>query len=247
MKPYSTCGPEEDDRMVYSLRFAPEGDNPETVAIEWGTGQTVLVPLTFLPTDFLDWQLKMRVANLRFFLTGQGEHDFAVHVGYMATLSPGDAFPLNVAAKGFGLLPAGELDKLTTKINTLIERTLLLGAENTRKERIEFLISLYTEIPMNKRVLTTLELYGKQTWRNILHDPRCSVLFSSYRNTSFAVNGVVQVLSPGSPEYEYIVAVHDLFHPPQKKEPKRPLAAYKLWVSEVYLKTPGPRAGERLS
>lgn len=204
------------------------------------------LPLVSLPSVFLEWQLRARLGNVRFFLTGEGEREFAVHTGYMATLGADGAFPLNAAAKGIGLLPKGGLPELTARAEELSAKALRQGEPATRKERLEFLLELYERVPMDERVLTTIELYGKQTWRNVLCDPRCSVLFSSVRGPSFDVHGVVEILPPGDPVYRYVVALHDVFHVPLGPRREFP-GVYRIWCSEVWDKTPGPQAGTRLS
>jgi hypothetical protein len=229
----------------YTLELRP-ADAPTSAHVRWPTGGEHRMPLVSLPSAFFDWQVKTRIANLSFFRTGQGNHDFAVHAGYMATSGAGDAFPLNAAAKGIGLLPRDDLDELTTQIETLVARTKAEGDGATRDERLGFLLRLYDEVPLDDRVLATIEIYGQATWRNVLADPRCTVLFSSYRNTSYAVNGVVEVIRPGARVYRYVVALHDLFHPPRGPRREYP-AVYRIWASEVWDKTPGPRAGDRLA
>jgi hypothetical protein len=80
-----------------------------------------------------------------------------------------------------------------------------------------------------------------------MRDPRCSVLFSSYRNTSFLINGVAEVLGPGTPEYRFVTGLHDLFHLPRSGKRHEYPAVYRIWAVEAYNKTPGPGAGERLA
>jgi len=165
----------------------------------------------------------------------------------MATLGVPGAFPLNAAAKGIGLLPRGDLGSLTSEMESLVARTVAEGEQETRPARLEFLLRLYETVPLDDRALTTIEIYGKATWRNVLQDPRCTVLFSSYRGTSYAVNGVVETLPPGNPVYRYVVALHDLFHPPRGRQRRDFPAVYRIWAGEAWDKTPGPRAGERLA
>ncbi len=136
--------------------------------------------------------------------------------------------------------------KFKVGIEALIAEAVKEGEESTRRERLEFLLRLYEQSTWDDRVLTTIELYGKTTWQGILADPRCSVLFSSYRNTSFLVNGVAEVVPPGQPVYRYVVALHDLFHIPRGPRREFP-AVYRIWACEVWDKTPGPRAGTRLA
>ncbi|MCX7751159.1 MAG: hypothetical protein N2320_06475 [Candidatus Bipolaricaulota bacterium] len=230
---------------AYTLDLVPPGE-PHAARIHWRDGRAAELPLVPLPDPLWEWQLRTRIANLNFFLTGGGEHDFAVHTGYMATVGTPEAFPLGLAAKGIGLLPRGELAPLTAEIEGLVARALAEGEKGTREERLRFLVRLYEEVPLDRRVLTTIELYGKGTWRNVLGDPRCAVLFSSYRGTSYAVDGVVEIHPPGDPVYRYVVALHDLFHPPRGGRREFP-AVYRIWAAEVWDKTPGPRAGSRLA
>lgn len=232
-------------KFRYHLDLLPR-EAPRLARIAWEQGGTLDVPLVSLPPVFLEWQLRARLSNVRFFLTGEGEREFTVHTGYMATLGADGAFPLNVAAKGIGLLPAKGLPELTARAEELVAKALRQGDPATRKERLEFLLELYERVPMDERVLTTIELYGKQTWRNVLRDPRCSVLFASSRGTSFDVHGVVEILPPGDTVYRYVVALHDLFHAPVGPRREFP-GVYRIWCSEVWDKTPGPQAGTRLS
>ena len=232
--------------MDYELRIRPNKEEPEMADIVWGD-RRVSLPLVPLPEPFLEWQLRSRRANVRFFLSGKGEHDFAVHVGYMGTVNPGGPIPINIAAKGVGFLPRGDLESLTREIEALVEEGLAKGERETRAKRLSFLLRLYEEIELDPYSFTTIEIYAKATWRNVLHDPRCSVLFSSYRNTSFLINGVAEVLGPGTPEYRFVTGLHDLFHlPPSGKRRAYP-AVYRIWAAGAYNKSPGPKAGEKLA
>jgi len=232
--------------MEYELRIKPNKQKPVEAEIVRGT-ELISVPLIPLPKPFLEWQLKFRRANIRFFMSGEGEHDFAVHVGYMGTVNPNGPSPINIAAKGVGLLPRHDIEPLTREIEALIEEGLNKGEKETRKKRLSFLLKLYEGIELDPFSFTTIEIYAKTTWRNIMHDPRCSVLFSSYRNTSFLINGVTEVLGPDTPEYRFVTGIHDLFHLPRSGERRRYPAVYRIWTVEAYNKTPGPKAGEKIA
>jgi len=80
-----------------------------------------------------------------------------------------------------------------------------------------------------------------------MHDSRCSVLFSSYRSTSFLINGVTEVLGPDTPEYRFVTGIQDPFHLPRSGERRRYPAVYRIWTVEAYNKTPGPKAGEKIA
>jgi len=235
---------EKEQVANYVLRLVPS-DAPTRAEIRWNDGRAASVPLGAMASEFFDWQVKTRIANLTFFSTGQGPHDFAVHTGYMATRGEGRIVPVNAAAKGIGLLPLREIEALTEEIERLIALQGERGEEATRQDRLAWLLRLYREVPLDNRVLSTIEIYGKQTWQNVHQEPRCCVLFSSYRSTSFAINGVVEVVRAGHPVYRYVVAVHDLFHPPRGPRPAYP-AVYRIWAAETWDKSPGPTAGARI-
>ncbi|NOX44690.1 MAG: pyridoxamine 5'-phosphate oxidase family protein [Caldiserica bacterium] len=232
--------------MDYELRIQPDREKPEAADIVWGN-RTLSLPLVPLPGAFLEWQLRFRRANIRFFMTGEGEHDFAVHVGYMGTVNHDGPCPVNIAAKGVGLLLRRDLDDLGAEIEALIEEGLARGEEETRGKRLSFLLKLYEEVELDPYSFATIEIFARTTWRNITRDPRCSVLFASYRNTSFLINGVAEVLGPGTPEYRFVTGLHDLFHLPRSGKRRGYPAVYRIWAVEAYDKTPGPRAGERLA
>jgi len=232
--------------MEYELRIKPDRNEPQEAVIVRGT-ESSSVPLIRLPKSFLEWQLKFRRANIRFFMTGEGNHDFAVHVGYMGTVNPSGPSPINIAAKGVGLLPRCDIEFLSQEIESLIEEGLAKGEKETREKRLSFLLKLYEEVELDPYSFTTIEIYAKTTWRNVMHDPRCSVLFSSYRNTSFLINGVAEVLGPGTPEYRFVTGLHDLFHLPRDGKRRTYPAVYRIWAVEAYTKTPGPKAGEKIA
>jgi hypothetical protein len=231
--------------MIYRLLLRPNKYAPIEAEINWGV-RTVTLPVKSLPQTFIEWQIKYRRANIQYFLTGEGDHDFAVHVGYMGTVNPEGSDPLNIAAKGVGFLPRRDIGELTKEIESLIEEALGKGEKETRERRLSFLLKFYEEVELDPHSFTTIEIYAKTTWHNVMHDPRCSVLFSSYRNTSFLINGVAEVLGPGTPEYRFVTALHDLFHLPRSGPRRQYHAVYRIWVTGAYNKTPGPRAGEKI-
>ena len=231
--------------MEYQLLIKPDRTEPREAEIVRGT-ESISVPLFPLPKAFLEWQLRYRRENIRFFMGGKGNHDFAVHVGYMGTINPEDFSPINIAAKGVGLLPRRDMEALAGEIESLIEEGLAKGEEKTRERRLSFLLKLYQEVELDPYSFTTIEIYAKTTWRNVMRDPRCSVLFSSFRNTSFLVNGVAEVLGPGTPEYRFVTGLHDLFHLPRNGKRRQYPAVYRIWAMEAYNKTPGPKAGEKI-
>jgi len=232
--------------MDYELYIKPNKEEPKEVGIVW-EDKALSIQLVPLPKPFLDWQLGFRRANIRFFMTGEGDHDFAVHVSYMGTVNSDGPSPINIAAKGVGFLPRRDIAALTAEIEALIEEGLTRGAQETREKRLSFLLKLYEEVELDPYSFTTIEIYAKATWRNILHDPRCSVLFASYRGTSFLIDGVAEVLGPGTPEYRFVTGLHDLFHLPRSGKRRTYPAVYRVWAVGAYDKTPGPRAGERLT
>jgi hypothetical protein len=232
--------------MNYKLVVKPNKGEPKEIEIVH-RDEAIVVPLVPLPEAFREWQRRFRIANIRYFMTREGGHDFAVHVGYMATLNPTGPSPINIAAKGIGLLPRYGINELVPEIEELIAEGLQKGEEETRERRLRFLLKLYEEWEFDPFSFTTIEIYAKTTWRNIQSDPRCSVLFSSDRNVSFLINGVAEVLGPETLEYRFVTGLHDLFHLPRGGVRRNYPAIYRVWATEAYNKTPGPKAGEKIA
>lgn len=225
--------------------------NNETITLSLkGTERTYKVQQ--MPKDFFDWQIENRLKSLKIFLgLEKGMPNFSPHSVVMSTISEDEEFPINSCIKGLGLVPKDEyLNNLAEEALKLIDLAKEKGAKETMKERIEFLLNLYSKPEIfNKNVLSSIEIYYKKTYANVLKNPTANLLF--YDNTtgySIMFNSVVELVPRNTPYHKYVTAVHDLFHVPKdpKIKPDRFEYAYRFWLVEAYDKTPGPQASQKI-
>ncbi|MFN4190687.1 MAG: hypothetical protein ACK4E2_06815 [Pseudothermotoga sp.] len=205
-----------------------------------------------LNEDFFNWQLQTRAKGLRVFLgVEKGVPNFSPHTVVMSTYSEKTEFGINSCIKGLGLVPKDEyLEDLSKKALGLIELAREKGINETFKERVQFLLELYERPEIfNRNVLSSIEMYYKRSYQNILEDPRATLLFyDQMSGYSIMFNVIVQLVPREDPFYRYVTAVHDLFHVPKdpKIKPDRYEFAYKFWPIEAYDKTPGPKASSQI-
>lgn len=101
----------------------------------------------------------------------------------------------------------------------------------------------------NKNVLSSIEMYYKKSYQNVLEDPKATLLFyNQMSGYSVMFNVIVELVPKQDPFYKYVTAVHDLFHVPKDPNIKtgRYEFAYRFWPIEAYDKTPGPKASSRI-
>jgi len=210
-------------------------------------GKEISIPLRSLPTSFIRWQCSARIKSLKRMLAGEGPGGFGAHLPVMSTQGSYDIFPVSSAAKGIGLLPKMEyLQEKSELFGRLIEEGLAEDWEESLPRRIEALIEFYSdEDKLDAVKLGSLELYGKRTFQNVQQDPRASLLFVDLesRGLSYMVNCIAEIVKADSLYYRFERSAHDMFHKPSGKAPP---AGYIFHVSEVYNKTPGASAGDRI-
>lgn len=210
-------------------------------------GSRIEIPLRPLPESFIHWQCSARIKSLERMLEGVGPGGFGPHLPVMTTRGSYHPFPVSSAAKGVGLLPREDLlEERTSAFEKMIEEGMAGDWEATLPERLKALMEFYSsEDELDLYKLGSLEIYGKRTYENIQQDPRASLLYVDLESgvLSYMVNCVTEIVKPKSPYYRFEMAAHDMFHKPS--ELKVP-AAYVFYVSEVYDKSPGKRAGERV-
>lgn len=203
-----------------------------------------------LPQAFIEWQVATRREGITSFLEGNPRFSaFGAHLPVMSTADvTTGTFPVNSAAKGAGLCVRPEaVEEWTLKFEGLTRRGLEAGWQETMRERLEALLDYYSDVSrFDPTVITSIELFGKRTYKNVLADPRVTLLYVGFDDSgtrSYAVHCVAELVPPGELFYRYVRATHDLFHVPSRRT--YPFV-YRLHVCEVYDKTPGPRASERL-
>ncbi|MCL4517244.1 MAG: hypothetical protein M1379_16945 [Firmicutes bacterium] len=234
---------------VNTVRYVEGDGDPGKVLISAG-GREMELEVRSLPQEFLDWQVGTRLEGIRSFLTGSPQMNaFGAHLPVLSTVdTTTSTFPVNSAGKGVGLTVRKELlEEYTAKFETLIREGLKKGWHETMAGRLEALLDYYSDASkFDRTVLSSLELYARRTYTNVLADPRVTLLYvgmGAEGLKSYAVHCVAELVPPGDLFYRFAAAVHDLFHVPGKHQ--YPFA-YRLWVCEVYDKAPGSRASQRL-
>ncbi len=215
-------------------------------------GQIVEYEPKQLDEVFFNWQLNTRLKSLKIFIGEEkGVPNFSPHTVVMSTKNISKDFEINSCVKGLGLVPKSEfLEPLTKKAIELIEKARQIGVNETFKERVQFLIDLYSNPDyFDRRFLSSVEMYYKKTYENISKDPRSTLLFyDQMSGYSVMFNVIAELVENTDPFYKYVMAVHDLFHIPKGSSAKldRYKYAYRFWPVECYDKTPGPNASTKV-
>jgi hypothetical protein len=169
------------------------------------------------------------------------------------TFNSMNPFPMNCAPKVVRLT---YYDEIITEIIDDLEGRILSLQGRDFKETIEERVQIYREMhsddsKIDRMRLGAIEIYGANTYQNILRDPRVTLGFSWHRpdefprEIGFQVNCVAQIAIPGDPFYEYMEVMRTLFsqHYLNLGEGKQYTCAYKLWVSEIKSKSLDDRSG----
>ena len=158
--------------------------------------------------DFMVWLLDNRRAAFDALLQ-TSKHDVAwlpSHLPVLATFND-DGGGINLATKGFGPIPRS--DRLEPFTQELTRAAALAFAD-----RISTARSLYLRaLDFDRDVLGSLEIFGGTTRRNLVRDPRASLLFvsglPSYR--SYQLTGRVEIVHQDDDRYRYLVSARGLF------------------------------------
>jgi len=125
-------------------------------------------------------------------------------------------FPVNAAAKIAVLTPYDEVIEDT--IDDIEGRILSFQGrpfDETIEERFELFRDIYLDESKIDRVrLGALEIYGDMTYKNILREARCSLLFrwqDGGTARSVQLNCIAEIIPPGTPYFRYVRALRSLF------------------------------------
>lgn len=168
------------------------------------------------------------------------------------TFNSMNPFPLNCAPKVVRLTYYDDIIRDT--LSDLEGRILSLQGRdfaNTIEDRIQIYRELHSDDSKIDRMrLGAIEIYGANTYENILKDPRVSLGFSWYRpdetpkQMGLQVNCIAEIAIPGDPFYEYMEIMRTLFTSHYLNlGGKQYTCAYKLWVSEFKTKSLDDRSG----
>lgn len=214
-----------------------------TVSLELPSGPTTL-PLGKLPGQLIEWvesgrramyqQIRDDSDNVSFF--GQ-------HLPVVVTYSPDSLFPFNCGNKGVGFLPKPELlEQYTTLYRETIEATHGKPWQESLPARIEAAGKFnFDRKAVDYRCLTSLEIFQKTTFNNLLRVPLASLLFTGTSPTymSYQVNCAVEIIDENDPRFTFIklsriMFEYDRFHIAQPQFQY----GYIFWVIDAIDKTP---------
>jgi hypothetical protein len=170
----------------------------------------------------------------------------------VSTLNASNIFPINSAMKVVRLTLTDEA--IFDKIDELEGMELAFQGRpfnETQDERIE----LYQRIMIDDRKIDrfrfgAVEMYGDQTYQNILRDPRATLCMFWTQNKwpqalSFQINCVAEIVRPGNPFYRYMRLMRRLFSSTliDLRGSDDYVCAYKFWVCESKEKSLTEKAG----
>jgi hypothetical protein len=195
-----------------------------------------------LPAAFVDWQVAERRAIFAALERGELPRSFAAHLPVVSTLDPGP-FPIHSATKGAGLTPKdADLPQLVGAIEDCLASSAALPWPETLARRIEVARLLYDHPEhIDRRRFGLIEIFRGQTYRNILRDPRVTLLFTGPgpQYLSYQVHGVAEVVGLDDARFRFILGMRHLFERDRFHIQQPDYAVgYLLWVHEVIEKTP---------
>ena len=164
----------------------------------------------------------------------------------------------------YGIFPINSAKKVVrlTLLDKTIEETIheLEGAElafqgrpfeETIEERIElYQRTLVDDSKIDRFRLGAAEMFGDQTYKNILRDPRVTVNVSWNKDEatnaiSYQLNCVAEIVPPGDPFFRYMRLMRRLFSSRliSLRDTTDYICAYKLWICEATDKSLTEKAG----
>ena len=174
---------------------------------------------------------------------------FAQHLPMVVSYNQASVFPFTCGNKGVGYLPLAEhVEHFTQRYRDTIEACKGKPWQDSLRQRVG-VASEFNLAPefIDRRCLVSLEIFERQTFKNLSQMPLASLLFTGHSPgfTSFQVNCAVEIIGPGDPRYTFITLArtmfeYDDFHITQQNFP----FAYVFWITECVSKTPFRRPGE---
>ena len=224
------------------------GDDSIVVPLSDGP---IRLPSVSAPAELSDWLDEGRRSMYESLVnpTAGPPRFFAQHLPMVVSYNSSSVFPFTCGNKGVGYLPLPEhLEHFTHRYRDTIEVCKGKPWQESLRQRVgvasEF--NLAPEL-IDRRCLVSLEIFERQTFKNLSQMPLASLLFTGHSPsfTSFQVNCAVEIIGLGDPRYTFITLArtmfeYDDFHITQQNFPY----AYVFWISECVSKTPFRRAGE---
>lgn len=201
----------------------------------------------------MEWLVESRRTFLKRVLRGEPLTYFSAHLPVVATWSEGGEFPVNLTAKGIGLIPREDLlEEFTRLFEETIDRVRGRPWAETLSERVEVLFSLYSDVDnFDPSLLGGLEIFGGRTLENIRRNGKAVILYAGLKEErgrvkyiSFQVNASVEMVRGDDPRYRFLLLARKLFEFDRFHlyQPDYPFG-YIFKVEEVWDKSPWSRAG----
>lgn len=142
---------------------------------------------------------------------------------------------LNGSIKGVGFVQKEEFIKKTLdKLMAFLKEKESLSCEEAMRRALRLLLDeVYVEERMDFLKLSSLELAKGHSWANFAENPRASILFYTPPSTSFEVRARVEIHENGM-YWEYVNAVHDVFHAAGARRDWSKTPAYIFLIEEIY-------------
>ena len=206
----------------------------------------VAVSDTTMPAVFLEWQCDARRDMFEALVRGEHPRFLSAHLPVVSTLNePGATFPIHSTTKGVGLLPKRDhLAEHVAEISDCLARTAAANRSKrqTLGERVQAALSLYDQQErIDPGVFGGIEIFGGQTYTNLLRDPRGTLLFTGLapRYPSYQFNCVTEIVELDDPRFQFLRGMrllfeYESFHIQQPAYTQ----GYLFHIQEVYDKTP---------
>jgi len=173
----------------------------------------------------------------------------------VATWSDGDEFPVNMTAKGIGLLPRRDLlDHFINLFQETLDKVKDMRWSASWSIRVDTLFRLYSDVAnFDPSLLGGLEIFGGRTLENLRRIPRASLLYAGVKEEegkvgyiSFQINADVEIVDKDNDYYRFLLLGRKLFEFDRFHlyQPDYPFG-YIFKVKEVMDKSPWSRAGSR--
>ena len=205
-----------------------------------------------IPLKFMEWLVGSRRTFLKRIMRGEPLTYFSAHLPIVATWSGNGEFPVNLTAKGIGLIPKEDrIDLFSDLFERVLEEVKGIPWSKSLERRADVLFKLYSDVGnFNPSMLGGLEIFGGRTLENIKRNKRASILFAGLkeeegkvRYVSFQINARVEVVGEDDKRYRFLLLARKLFEFDRFHlyQPDYPFG-YIFRVEEVLDKSPWSRS-----
>ncbi|MBD3407745.1 MAG: hypothetical protein GF411_16625 [Candidatus Lokiarchaeota archaeon] len=208
-------------------------------------------PLSPIPNDLLNDLLNISFSDEESVNAQKLIEGNMLHKPIVCTRNVSHPFIINVAPKIARITLRDEviqdrLEELEGKFLSFQGRSY----STTQSERHQLYHELFlTHSEIDPVRFGAVEMYGANTYSNILDDPRVTLCFSWYRPQTeeflaYHINCIAEIVPPSDPFYKFMRILRTLFSTTflELGKPEY-ICAYKLWISETKEKTLTDKTG----